>query len=69
MSAEVAMTSAGTGSADRSGRGEPCPEDRVLPDITGDEAGAGWGELPDRPDDRHGDDERYLRERPPHHEG
>lgn len=51
------------------GGDKPAPEQRVLPDITGDEVGAGWGESPDRPDDPDGDDERYLRERPPHHDG
>ena len=36
----------------------------VLPDITSDERDVGWGELPDRDDD-----ERLLREVPPHHGG
>jgi hypothetical protein len=36
--------------------------DRVLPDITSDEQDVGWGELPE-PDD----DERLLRDVPPHH--
>lgn len=34
----------------------------VLPDTTADETDIGWGEVPE-PDD----DERYLREVPPHH--
>lgn len=34
----------------------------VLPDVTTDERDLGWGELPE-PDD----DDRYLREVPPHH--
>jgi hypothetical protein len=36
--------------------------DSVLPDITSDEQDVGWGDLPE-PDD----DERLLREVPPHH--
>lgn len=36
----------------------------VLPDVTTDESGHGWGERLD--DD---DDERFLRELPPHHLG
>lgn len=39
-------------------------EPPVLPRVTRDEAGEGWGERPS-PDD----DDFYLRERPPHHEG
>jgi hypothetical protein len=39
------------------------PADRpVLPDVTSDEQDVGWGDRPD-PDD----DERLLREVPPHH--
>jgi hypothetical protein len=34
----------------------------VLPDVTTDERDLGWGELPEP-----GDDDRYLREVPPHH--
>jgi hypothetical protein len=37
---------------------------KVLPDVTRDEQDVGWGELPE-PDD----DERLLREVPPHHGG
>lgn len=37
------------------------PEDELLPDITDDERDLGWGERDG------GDDERYLREVPPHH--
>jgi hypothetical protein len=44
-------------SADRRPSGEP-----LLPDITADERDLGWG---DRPDPE--DDERLLREVPPHH--
>ena len=41
------------------------PADRtLLPDTTGDERDIGWGDLPE-PDD----DERLLREVPPHHGG
>jgi hypothetical protein len=36
----------------------------VLPDVTSDERDVGWGEVPE-PDD----DERLLREVPPHHGG
>lgn len=42
------------------------PEPPVLDRITRDEQDEGWGE---RPTDHEADDERYLRERPPHHEG
>ncbi|CAN5169409.1 hypothetical protein BH20ACT5_BH20ACT5_25810 [soil metagenome] len=45
---------------------EPSPGERALPDTTQDETGAGWGESPA---DRDGEDERFLRERPPHHQG
>jgi hypothetical protein len=38
------------------------PEPVVLPDITTDEHDIGWGDLPEP-----GDDDRYLREVPPHH--
>jgi hypothetical protein len=60
--------------ADRPAPGEPAPPSRpravrrsfdtgkVLPDITRDEQDVGWGEPPE-PDD----DERLLREVPPHH--
>jgi hypothetical protein len=40
----------------------PPSTDRVLPDITSDEGDVGWGEVPE-PDD----DERLLRDVPPHH--
>ncbi|WP_269204644.1 hypothetical protein [Motilibacter deserti] len=40
-------------------------EQPVLPDTTQDEADEGWGDLPAGRDD----DERILRERPPHHGG
>jgi hypothetical protein len=36
--------------------------DRVLPDITSDERDVGWGEVPESDDD-----ERLLRDVPPHH--
>jgi hypothetical protein len=42
----------------------PAAERPVLPDITTDERDIGWGELPET-----GDDDRYLREVPPHHGG
>jgi hypothetical protein len=35
----------------------------VLPEQTGDDLDVGWG---DRPADSRDDDERFLRERPPH---
>ena len=45
--------------------GRPARDDRpVLPDITTDERDVGWGDLPEP-----GDDDRYLREIPPHHGG
>ncbi|MBA2388885.1 MAG: hypothetical protein H0V67_01405 [Geodermatophilaceae bacterium] len=37
----------------------------VLPRSAEDETGEGWGELPEHPE---ADEERYLRDRPPHHE-
>jgi hypothetical protein len=45
----------------RIARRPPSP-DRILPDITSDERDVGWGEVPE-PDD----DERLLRDVPPHH--
>lgn len=36
----------------------------VLPDVTSDERDVGWGDLPEP-----SDDDRYLREVPPHHGG
>jgi len=38
----------------------------VLPRTTRDETAEGWGEESERADS---DDERYLRDLPPHHEG
>ncbi|HEX5493787.1 MAG TPA: hypothetical protein VFX70_04335 [Mycobacteriales bacterium] len=38
---------------------------QVLPDVSTDETDVGWGDLPDGS----GDDERILREVPPHHVG
>lgn len=58
-----------TGRPDRVGRSGPGPgrtTDRVLPDVSTDETDIGWGDLPDEPG---GDDERILREVPPHHVG
>ncbi|MBA3418765.1 MAG: hypothetical protein ACR2KO_13130 [Geodermatophilaceae bacterium] len=54
-----------------SDREQPQPSDRndrqpVLPRLTRDETGEAWGE---RRDEDGGEDERYLRERPPHHGG
>jgi hypothetical protein len=46
------------------GSPSPAAERPVLPDITTDERDIGWGELPEP-----GDDDRYLREVPPHHGG
>ena len=48
---------------------EPVPESAgdqaaLLPDTTADERDIGWGELPEE-----SDDDRYLREFPPHHGG
>ena len=42
----------------------PAGSDAVLPDVTTDERDLGWGELPEP-----SDDDRYLREVPPHHGG
>jgi len=41
---------------------KPGPEPVLLPDVTADERDIGWGELPEPMDD-----DRYLREVPPHH--
>jgi hypothetical protein len=38
-------------------------DDPVLPDVTSDERGSGWGDEPSRRDD-----DWYRSERPPHHE-
>lgn len=44
----------------------PPPDDQlVLPALTRDESEPGWGDRAEEVDD----DERLLRERPPHHEG
>jgi len=40
----------------------PASDPPVLPDVTTDERDLGWGELPEP-----SDDDRYLREVPPHH--
>ena len=40
----------------------PTSDPSVLPDVTTDERDLGWGELPDP-----SDDDRYLRDVPPHH--
>lgn len=60
--------------AETSSPAAPAPTDRsdrpewadrpVLPDVTSDERDVGWGDLPEP-----GDDDRYLREVPPHHGG
>ena len=42
----------------------PADDGPVLPDVTSDERGTGWG---DEPTER--DDEWYRSERPPHHGG
>jgi hypothetical protein len=49
------------GTRPRIARRRPSP-DPVLPAVTDDERDVGWGEMPE-PDD----DERLLREVPPHH--
>lgn len=55
-------SSAGVDTAsDRSAEGGR-PESAVLPDVTTDECDIGWGEVPEP-----SDDDRYLREVPPHH--
>ncbi|MEO7979316.1 MAG: hypothetical protein ABI807_00200 [Sporichthyaceae bacterium] len=40
-------------------------DDQVLPDQTSDDTDRGWGEHPDDTD-TDADDERLLREKPPH---
>jgi hypothetical protein len=64
-------TAAGSQAGPRGGRSvdEPLPESArdqagVLPDTTADERDIGWGDLPEE-----SDDDRYLREVPPHHGG
>ena len=55
----------GAGPADRQGPTTSAENDGpVLPAVTTDESGHGWGERLE--DD---DDERFLRELPPHHLG
>ena len=44
------------------GQGYDDGDDEVLPDQTSDDTDRGWGEQPDDADD----DERLLREKPPH---
>lgn len=48
------------------GRPEKTPD--KTPDKTGDELDVGWGERPRDPDRLSENDERLLRERPPHWE-
>jgi hypothetical protein len=55
--AEEPAPAAGPRIARRRPSGEP-----ILPDVTDDERDVGWGDAPE-PDD----DERLLREVPPHH--
>ena len=45
----------------RRGRGDDVPP---IPDRAEDDSDAGWGERDDSPD--RDDDDRFLRERPPH---
>ena len=45
-------------------RADPADERPLLPDVTADERDVGWGDPYERDDD-----ERYLREVPPHHGG
>lgn len=47
-----------SGSEDR----RPADDRPMLPDVTTDERDLGWGESPETDDD-----DRYLREVPPHH--
>lgn len=44
------------------------PDEPVLPEQTSDDTDRAWGEPDDRSWDRDADDERFLRERPPHWE-
>ena len=50
--------------ADRTAPATPEDDGPVLPEVTSDERGTGWG---DEPTQR--DDEWYRSERPPHHGG
>lgn len=69
MTERTERTAGGPDRPDRVRRSGPGPgrsTDRVLPDVSTDETDIGWGDLPDEPG---GDDERILREVPPHHVG
>ena len=50
------------GVSERQGYDADDGDDEVLPDQTSDDTDRGWGEHPDDADD----DERLLREKPPH---
>lgn len=54
--------------ARQSASGRAAPEEPVLPEQTSDDTDSAWGEPADRAWDRDSDDERFLRERPPHWE-
>lgn len=58
------MTSTGPNRPHPPAHDPPAADRPVLPDQTGDDLDIGWGE---RHDDAR-DDERFLRERPPHWE-
>ncbi len=67
----MAELSGGSGDGRRASTDNPTPvrreEPPVLPSTTRDESAEGWGERGQAEADS--DDERFLRERPPHHEG
>lgn len=50
------------------GKSEPAPASSPTPDKTADQLDVGWGERPRDPDRVSEEDERLLRERPPHWE-
>lgn len=66
MTEPTERTTGGPDRVRRSGPGPGRTTDRVLPNVSTDETDIGWGDLPDEPG---GDDERILREVPPHHVG
>jgi hypothetical protein len=57
------LAAAAAGPADRpAGRSRAADDRPLLPDVTADERDVGWGDPYERDDD-----ERFLREVPPHH--
>ena len=62
---EVQVTVSPSPTGDRQWAGRPVPVQPVLPVVSSDETGEGWGDALDEQDD----DARLLREVPPHHVG